>query len=74
LATKLTLLDAEGERVLPACYGDHYISLLPGEISDVSVAATESAFSPRYAYRHTRMECQRANNFSRTDHGTLKKR
>jgi hypothetical protein len=31
LALKLTLLDGAGARVLPAFYGDNYLSLLPGE-------------------------------------------
>ena len=37
LATKLTLVDAKGERVLPAFYEDNYISLLPGESRSVSI-------------------------------------
>jgi beta-galactosidase/beta-glucuronidase len=37
LAAKLTLLDAKGERILPAYYSDNYISLLPGEKRDVSI-------------------------------------
>ena len=31
LLAKLTLLDAAGDRVLPAFYSDNYLSLLPGE-------------------------------------------
>ncbi|GAC1421173.1 MAG: glycoside hydrolase family 2 [Acidobacteriaceae bacterium] len=31
LATKLTLVDSKGERILPAYYSDNYVSLLPGE-------------------------------------------
>jgi len=31
LLAKLTLLDAAGDRVLPAYYSDNYVSLLPGE-------------------------------------------
>jgi hypothetical protein len=31
LLAKLTLLDAAGDRVLPAFYSDNYVSLLPGE-------------------------------------------
>lgn len=37
LATKLTLVDAKGERVLPAFYEDNYISLLPGESRSVTI-------------------------------------
>ncbi len=45
---KLTLLEADGKtRVLPAYYGDNYVSLLPGEKKEVVVqyqktAATEA--------------------------------
>jgi Exo-beta-D-glucosaminidase Ig-fold domain len=31
----LTLLDAAGDRVLPAFYSDNYESLLPGESRDI---------------------------------------
>ncbi len=31
LLAKVTLLDAAGDRVLPAFYSDNYVSLLPGE-------------------------------------------
>ncbi len=37
LATKLTLLQADGTRVLPAYYSDNYISLLPEERRDITV-------------------------------------
>ena len=37
LATKLTLLAADGSRVLPAYYSDNYISLLPGETRNVTI-------------------------------------
>ncbi|HEU4600716.1 MAG TPA: glycoside hydrolase family 2 TIM barrel-domain containing protein, partial [Steroidobacteraceae bacterium] len=37
LNTKLTLLNAKGERILPAYYADNYISLLPGERREVAV-------------------------------------
>ncbi len=37
LAAKLTLVDAKGERVLPAFYEDNYISLLPGESRSVTI-------------------------------------
>ena len=39
LHNKLTLLDADGARVLPAYYSDNYISLLPGESIDVRIEA-----------------------------------
>jgi hypothetical protein len=31
LNVKLTLVDGQGERILPAYYGDNYVTLLPGE-------------------------------------------
>ncbi|AYV47605.1 glycoside hydrolase family 2 [Caulobacter flavus] len=34
---KLTLLDAKGDRILPAYYSDNYVSLLPGETRTVEV-------------------------------------
>jgi beta-galactosidase/beta-glucuronidase len=37
LAAKLTLLDASGERILPAYYSDNYISLLSGETRDIQI-------------------------------------
>jgi hypothetical protein len=37
LATKLTLLDAEGSRILPAFYSDNYVSLLPGETREIDI-------------------------------------
>ncbi len=37
LATKLTLLNAVGERVLPAYYSDNYVLLLPGETREVTI-------------------------------------
>jgi hypothetical protein len=35
LLARLTLLDAAGERVLPAFYSDNYVSLMPGEFRDI---------------------------------------
>jgi len=37
LAAKLTLVDAKGNRILPAYYSDNYISLLPGEPRQVDI-------------------------------------
>ena len=37
LNVKLTLLDAKGNRILPAYYGDNYLSLLPGETRAVTI-------------------------------------
>jgi hypothetical protein len=38
LATKLTLVDTAGVRILPAFYSDNYVSLLPGEARTVTIA------------------------------------
>jgi Glycosyl hydrolase 2 galactose-binding domain-like/Exo-beta-D-glucosaminidase Ig-fold domain/Concanavalin A-like lectin/glucanases superfamily/Glycosyl hydrolases family 2/Glycosyl hydrolases family 2, TIM barrel domain len=37
IETKLTLLKADGTRVLPAYYSDNYVSLLPGESREVAI-------------------------------------
>ncbi len=37
LETKLTVLDAQGNRILPAYYSDNYVSLLPGESRKVNI-------------------------------------
>ena len=37
LNAKVTVLDAEGDRVLPAYYSDNYIALMPGEIRTIEV-------------------------------------
>ena len=37
LNTKLTLVDARGERILPAFYSDNYVALLPGESKVVTI-------------------------------------
>jgi hypothetical protein len=38
LAAKLTLLDARGQRILPAYYSDNYVSLLPGETREIEIS------------------------------------
>jgi beta-galactosidase/beta-glucuronidase len=43
LATKVTLLDANGQRILPAYYSDNYVSLLPGESRVVEISYPASA-------------------------------
>jgi hypothetical protein len=40
LMNKLTLLDAQGRRILPAYYSGNYVSLLPGERRTVDIAFT----------------------------------
>lgn len=37
LNAKLTLVDSKGNRILPAYYGDNYVSLLPGERRTVEI-------------------------------------
>ena len=34
LQNKLTLVNADGSRILPAYYSDNYVSLLPGRVED----------------------------------------
>jgi hypothetical protein len=43
LETKLTLLDADGSRILPAYLSDNYVSLLPGERRDIEIEYPASA-------------------------------
>jgi Exo-beta-D-glucosaminidase Ig-fold domain/Concanavalin A-like lectin/glucanases superfamily/Glycosyl hydrolases family 2/Glycosyl hydrolases family 2, TIM barrel domain/Glycosyl hydrolases family 2, sugar binding domain len=37
LAAKLTLVDAKGDRILPALYSDNYLTVLPGEPKTVEI-------------------------------------
>jgi beta-galactosidase/beta-glucuronidase len=37
LAVKLTLVNAKGERILPALYDDNYLTVLPGETRSVAI-------------------------------------
>jgi len=37
LQDKLTLLNADGSRILPAYYSDNYVSLLPGESREIEI-------------------------------------
>ena len=41
LASKLTLVDGRGERILPAYYDDNYLSLLPGETRELTIVHPE---------------------------------
>jgi Exo-beta-D-glucosaminidase Ig-fold domain/Glycosyl hydrolases family 2/Concanavalin A-like lectin/glucanases superfamily/Glycosyl hydrolases family 2, sugar binding domain/Glycosyl hydrolases family 2, TIM barrel domain len=44
IETRLTLLETDGRtRILPAYYGDNYISLLPGETRELDIEAPSSA-------------------------------
>ena len=42
LQAKLTLLDAKGERILPAYLSDNYVSLLPGESREVTIRSPDA--------------------------------
>lgn len=52
LTAKLTLLDVEGKRILPALYTDNYVSLMPGESKSVVIRypASQTA-APKIALR-----------------------
>jgi hypothetical protein len=43
LNTKLTLLGADGKRILPAYYSDNYVSLLPGDTREIDIAYAAAA-------------------------------
>ncbi len=43
LQNKLTLVNADGTRILPAYYTDNYVSLLPGETQEVEIEYPASA-------------------------------
>ncbi len=43
LNTKLTLVDAQGHRILPAYYSDNYLSLVPGEERVVEIRGPSAA-------------------------------
>jgi Exo-beta-D-glucosaminidase Ig-fold domain/Concanavalin A-like lectin/glucanases superfamily/Glycosyl hydrolases family 2/Glycosyl hydrolases family 2, sugar binding domain/Glycosyl hydrolases family 2, TIM barrel domain len=52
IATKITMLDAKGERVLPVYYTDNYVALLPGETRRIEVLCpAASARCARLALR-----------------------
>lgn len=46
LLVKLAVLDASGQRVLPAYWSDNYVSLLPGETRVVTIRVPHSAAMP----------------------------
>ena len=51
LAVKLTLEDAAGARVLPAYYGDNYVSLLPGETRTLAVRYPAALQAAKFGVR-----------------------
>lgn len=57
LASKLTLVDEKGERLLPAYYSDNYITVLPGESRRVEIRfAAASAGTARVNLRGWNVE------------------
>ena len=46
LMVKLSALDGEGERVLPAYWSDNYVSLLPGETRTVTIKSPSAGAVP----------------------------
>jgi len=48
LAAKLTLLDAQGRRILPAYYSDNYLAILPGETRRVSLRYPATGADPAH--------------------------
>jgi hypothetical protein len=40
---RLSLLDGDGERILPAQYGDNYLWLLPGESREVAITRPDGS-------------------------------
>jgi hypothetical protein len=51
LNAKITVLDAAGERVLPAYYSDNYVTLLPGEAREVDIRCPPGPSCARVALR-----------------------
>jgi hypothetical protein len=51
LAAKLTLLDQQGRRILPAYYSDNYLTLLPGEQREVTIRYPGPGQATRLALR-----------------------
>jgi hypothetical protein len=46
LNAKLTLVDAQGKRVLPAYYSDNYVALLPGEERRIDIRYPKTVGEP----------------------------
>ncbi len=51
LTAKITMLDAQGERVLPVYYGDNYVTLLAGEVRHILVQCPAGSRCARVALR-----------------------
>ncbi|HJT71893.1 MAG TPA: glycoside hydrolase family 2 TIM barrel-domain containing protein, partial [Terriglobales bacterium] len=47
IENKLTLLNADGSRILPAYYSDNYVSLLPGEKREIDIEFSSKSNSGR---------------------------
>jgi beta-galactosidase/beta-glucuronidase len=62
LAAKLTLVDAKGQRILPAFYSDNYVSLMPGEKRSIEVRYPASiAAVPSFTLRGWNVPEQRVS-------------
>jgi hypothetical protein len=63
LQAKLTLQNADGSRILPARYGDNYVSLLPGEtrVIQITYPAAAARGQPRVALRGYNISPQTAD-------------
>ena len=51
LEAKLTLVDAAGQRILPAYYSDNYVCLLPGEVRSIEIRFPSARRAARVAVR-----------------------
>jgi hypothetical protein len=59
LMTKLTLKDAAtGERILPAYYGENYVSLLAGEERTITVKFPAGSAKPAVGLRGWNLQTQ----------------
>ena len=60
LEAKLTLVDRQGARILPAFYSENYVSLLPGESRTIAIryAATTPADGPTLELRGWNVDAQ----------------
>jgi Exo-beta-D-glucosaminidase Ig-fold domain/Glycosyl hydrolases family 2, TIM barrel domain len=56
LAAKLTVVDSEGRRALPALYSDNYLTLLPGEPREVDIRCPAGAGCSRVQIRGWNVE------------------
>ena len=60
LNAKLTLLAADGTRILPAYYADNYVSLMPGETRTIEIAFPAAQLPAAVALRGWNIKPERA--------------